>query len=358
MQLKTVRRFNSKSRSNFPPAVSTGKTLPPIYFYLPASYYSVSSNSLKHDWSTLNNGVCVWTVQTCHNLQAIGVPCHLTNTFPDEGIVLAHRDALEGCDLQSKSGAMLICIKAEREGHPAAQLHVVQNSRDRNFRNSYFMPHWTQPQLVARDRARGDRFETIAYFGRPENLAPELQDSAWQQKLQEMGLQWRICENREEWTDYSQIDATISVRSFDRRQLSQTNCFFCKPATKLYNSWLAGTPAILGCESAFQGERRSELDYLEVSSVQSAIAAIKHLRDNPSLRQAMQENARSRAAEILPQQITLRWHDFLQQVAIPTYQRWQQTPLKLRQLQGFGGTLDVKRYRFKQKARSFISSIF
>lgn len=357
MPLRAVRRLDSRSRSDFPLVVGTGKNHPPIYFYLPASFYSVSSNSIEPDWSLLNNGVCVWTVQTYCNLKKIGFPCHLTNVFPNKGIVLAHRDALENGGFKVESEAMLICIKAEREGHPAAQLHVVQNPRDRNFRNSYFMPHWTQPQLVGRDSSRGDRFKTIAYFGRPENLAPELQDPAWQQKLQDMGLEWRIYENREEWTDYSQIDAVISARSFDRRKLSQTNCFFYKPATKLYNSWLAQVPAVLGCESAFQGERRSKLDYFEASSVQSAIAALQNLRDNPALRQAMQENARSRAAEILPQQTTLRWRNFLQQVAIPAYQRWQKMPVKLRQLQGFGGTLDVKRYRFKQKARSMISSI-
>ena len=86
----------------------------------------------------------------------------------------------------------------------------------------------------------------------------------------------------------------------------------------------AGVPAILGCESAYQAERQSDLDYIEVNSVHEALNALKQLRDNKQLRQSMVKNGRKRAESTTPEQLFQRWRKFLIDVAIPEYDRWCQ----------------------------------
>jgi hypothetical protein len=258
--------------------------------------------------------------------------------MPTEGIVVAHWDFLPQ-SVQPGSKVLIVCIQADRAQHPYAQLHIVQNPQEemlvRSIKlwESYFMPLWPQPGLIPRDRARGDRFENIAYVGREENLARELRESEWQEQLKDLGLQWEIV-SRDRWHHYTEIDAIVAIRNFDRK-----GGYSWKPATKLYNAWHAGVPAILGRESAFRSERKSELDYLEVTSLEDAIAALKRLRDDQELRYAMIENGRVRAEETQPAKLVARWRSFLTDIAVPAYERWctassltRQTFLKRRYL--------------------------
>lgn len=95
-----------------------------------------------------------------------------------------------------------------------------------------------------------------------------------------------------------------------------------KPNSKLYNAWHAGVPAILGHESAYQAERRSELDYIEVTSLCEVVSALKRLRDDKELRKAMVENGRIRAEETNYTNLTARWHDLIAKTVVPAYERW------------------------------------
>jgi hypothetical protein len=139
-----------------------------------------------------------------------------------------------------------------------------------------------------------------------------------------MGLQWHLIDRdrRDCWHDFSYVDVIIAVRD-----LSGKTHFQWKPAQKLYNAWLAGVPAILGKESAFQRERKSELDYLEVSSLDEVLAALKLLRDNPELRQKMIENGFERAKEYSPVIITEYWKNLIVEKLIPAYLYWCNNPL-------------------------------
>lgn len=299
-------------------------TLPPIYFYIPQADWQDSKIPETADtyWSgfggNITSGVYAWTSQTYLRLKENGFPCELTATLPTEGIVLAHRYSIP---FHLKPGAklLIVCIKADYAEHPYAQLHVVQNDRETNtIRDSYYIPHWPQPGLIPRDRERGDRFENIAYFGIEKNLAPELRDTAWSKQLKNMGLNWQVVSS-DRWNDYSNVDAIFAVRNF-----KPENDYQWKPASKLVNAWLAGVPAILGCESAYQAERQSELDYIEVNSVDEALNTLKRLRDDRELRQRMVENGRIRAESTTPEQLTQRWRKFLMDVVIPEYDRWCQ----------------------------------
>ncbi|MEL7505153.1 MAG: hypothetical protein AAFN18_22095 [Cyanobacteria bacterium J06554_6] len=163
-------------------------------------------------------------------------------------------------------------------------------------------------------------------MGLPDNLAPELLTDSWQRKLLSMGLKWEVV-SPEHWHDYSNVDAILSVRSFD-----YAGQYLYKPASKLINAWQAGVPAILGQESAFRAERQSELDYLEVTSAEEALIALKSLQDNPTQQSAMIENGRQRAKSTSVETVVKSWQTFLREVAEPAYTDWCRQPYLIKRL--------------------------
>jgi len=319
--------------------------LPPIYFYLPQKdWLDDMPNKPDVYWEEFGRGIYCWTLQTYLYLKVDGFPCSLVGTIPDEGIVIAHRDSFP-YELRPKSKVLMVCIKPDRNPHPYAQLQVVQNPQDaKNLRNSYYIPLWRQPGLIPRNPERGDRFENIGYFGITSNLAPELKAASWSKQLEELGLNWQIIP-RNRWYDYSNIDAVVAIRNFQQQDYTQ------KPATKLYNAWQAGVPAILGKESAFQSERKNEFDYFEVGSLDDTIAVLKGLRDNPQLCQKVRENSLVRAKDIEPQNVVRQWRNFLTDVAIVKYKGWHSSSRYAQQLY-------LQRCYFKIKIDSFTNRIY
>jgi Glycosyl transferases group 1 len=336
--------------------------LPKIYFYLSSFDWLV--NHLPEEVETYlpflaDNGICdgeyAWTLQTYLRLKADGFPCELTGTMPREGIVLAHYNSLA---FNCKPGPKLLIVylKADKPLRPYAQLHVVQNTYEtKTLKNSYYMPHWTQPGLIPRDSARGDRFETVGFFGTGGNLAPELLNPSWREQLKELGLQWCF-KNRPQWNDFSNVDAVVAVRSFDSKNqgIWAKDQGAWKPPQKLYNAWLAGVPAIFGNEPAFRDQRRSELDYIEVNSLDETISALKRLQNDKELRQAMAENGRIRVAENHPSKLVKLWRDFLLDVAVPAYDRWSNSPNISRQLFLGRKYLGVKWNGLQRRWRSLV----
>ncbi|MBD2120018.1 hypothetical protein [Trichocoleus sp. FACHB-262] len=306
--------------------------LPPVYFYLPqADWTDDMTDNADTYWVGFRRGVYCWTLQTYLRLNASGFPCQLISTLPDEGIILAHWDSLPP-DLQPGPKQMIVCFQADRARHPYAQIHVVQNPLALSLKtmtlgdrfllpgDRYFLPLWPQPGLIPRDPSRGDRFENIAFFGLEENIVPELRTASWREQLANLGLNWRVVSDFDLWNNYSEIDAILAIRSFGRQEYSW------KPASKLYNAWHAGVPAILGYDSAFRHERKSELDYLEVLSLADTLQALAKLQGNSELRRNIIQNGRCRAVETFPTELTKRWQTFLEAVAIPAYHRWCTSP--------------------------------
>jgi len=84
-----------------------------------------------------------------------------------------------------------------------------------------------------------------------------------------------------------------------------------KPASKLYNAWRAGVPALLGPEPAFRELRCDPLDYFEVRSVPDVLTAIDRLRADPTLYRRMVDHGRARAVEFSPEAVLAQWADLL-----------------------------------------------
>jgi hypothetical protein len=140
-----------------------------------------------------------------------------------------------------------------------------------------------------------------------------------------MGLEW-IVKPRSHWHDFSDLDVVLAVRRFQPENdptWADVQGEW-KPATKLYNAWQAGVPAILGREPGFQAERCTPLDYLEVDSLEQTLAALEQLKQDVTLRQEMVRNGKLRARDTVPEVRVRQWREFLLEVAVPAYWRWRQ----------------------------------
>jgi hypothetical protein len=308
-------------------------TLPPVAFFLPDGEWPADLKDRDgYFWSPDRAGRVNWIVQTWDQLRALGFPCRMARTLPEDGIVIAHRRVLPRT-LRPAPRQLLVCVQADYTPHPFAQLHILQNRSQVALASSslgsrwdahllgqadvnHFVQTWPQPELVPRDPDRGDAFRRVAFVGRSKNLHPDLARRSWSAEMGRLGLEWRIVDRRGEWRDYREIDAIVALR-----QRSQTE-YLHKPANKLVNAWRAGVPAVLGFERAFRDERRGPLDYLEVRTPDEVSGALSRLRDDPALRSAMVENGLRRALEYRAPLIAEQWTAFLQNVAAPAWQHW------------------------------------
>jgi hypothetical protein len=298
----------------------------PVLFFLPPHAWPSAellaggaSNMIRNFKSTdwIWNGSWVWTLQTYLWLRDSGCPVHLVKEMPDAGIVVAC-SGLVAVDFMPGPRQFLVSINGDESPDRYAQMRVSQNrTQTRLILDSHYVSHWPQPGIIGRDPARGDTFNSIAYFGDDKNIASELRSADWSAFLARRGIDWHVRNaHSSRNTDFSDIDAVIGIRSFRHAG------YIRKPASKLVNAWIAGVPAILGREIAFREQRRSAVDYLEVASVAEAGDAIDRLAASPALRRSMVENGLARAKEFTVQHITARWRHVLFDLAQKAAVRW------------------------------------
>lgn len=270
------------------------------------------------DWRELQTGERAWILQTWLRLRRAGHPVELSATVPEapeDTLVVFH--AKQAKDLLRPRSrlrdAVLVGVRADNREPLIADFEILQNGFFADGRRRFHMPHWPQSGLVPRDPARGERIERIAYKGFAANLHPDFRTAAWTGFLAQEGIEWVVDavafdgRNRREldWPDFRTVDLALAVRPAERKQRRS------KPATKLFNAWLAGVPALLGPELAFQELRRSELDYLEVASVAEAREAVLRLRRDPGLYRALVENGLRRSAECSHEALVPHWAELL-----------------------------------------------
>lgn len=311
-------------------------SLPPIYFYIPKKCWPnpFPQNALDN-WAGFGLGIYAWTLQTYLHLCRIEFPCQLVSHIPDQGIILFHRNALRfhPQGLKPNASQLLVCIKAEERLSPWAQIHVVQNPREANEKAACdYLPHWPQPGLLPRSLERGDRFETIGFYGHSNNLAPELQTEQWQKDLQELKLKWHPVINNNscldyktintQWADYRELDAVVAIRSFQDQQK-----FPNKPATKLVNAWLGGVIPLLGQEWAYRLVGQPGFNYLEISNYSQLLEILKTLKMDRNMRSGLLYEGQRQTSNFTVDSITKTWKKWLENRAIPAFESWIKTPL-------------------------------
>ena len=85
---------------------------------------------------------------------------------------------------------------------------------------------------------------------------------------------------------------------------------------------MAGCPAVLGRESAFEVLRKSDLDFYRVASVREALGAIRELKEDPARYRSMVENANARKREFMPDRISEQWEALLAGPVREGYAAW------------------------------------
>lgn len=294
----------------------------PVTFLHPFPERVAAAGSIDPDAATsgFNLGAEIWILQTYLRLMQAGCDVRLSAELPQSGVVVFHVNQqalqlLESHAATSRRDLILVVVCADRIRLPPGDLYVVQNDRYLDHPNTVFVPHWPQPGLLPRLRARGERIERLSYKGYAAHLHEMFQSERWRRGLDELGVQWapdaaalgveEAADLSRRWADYSEVDAVLAVR------MDLGNAWTNKPASKLVNAWLAGVPALLGPEYPYQRLRRSELDYFEVRSVEDALSAVARLRSEPGLYSAMVDNGQKRAAEFGTEQVLRSWQELL-----------------------------------------------
>jgi hypothetical protein len=328
-----------------------------VRFYLPApELVKRVPKTIDDYWSWINDAIakyparlgrnnknCLWagpynwTIQTYLYLRASGFACELTAEIPEHGIIVVHTDMVRP-SYKPTPAQFIVELKPDRAlGSAYAHYVIVQNRHDpirnglnRLIVNSAAVNYWPQPGLLPREPGRGDRFENVCYMGNPEQF---IEPEVLAPQLRRLGLTLKLVP-RKDWHDYREVDAVLAVRGPEKpRPPGAKSAIYSvqrKPATKLYNAWRAGVPAILSPDVAFEDLRRSDLDFLEARNVAEIVESVRRLQGDPGLRQSMVRNGRVRGEEFTPEKIASEWIGLLEREIIPSYLEWTQSGLRRR----------------------------
>jgi hypothetical protein len=265
---------------------------------------------VDREQARFRSGLDVWIVQSYlllrEPLAARGYRAIFGAHYPRNAIGVAHWDDLNAY-FNGAHRARLVGVRADRSPLYACARVVVQNDCVAPAPHERYIPHWPQPGLLARDPARGSGVATLAYFGRLARLPQWLRGADFRARLKAMGIELRLSEAA--WNDYHDVDLVIAARAEGPSMLER------KPATKLTNAWLAGTPALLDDEPAFRALARTPLDYVPIHDAASALDAVARLKSDPATYAAMVANGRARAAPFAREAVIARWLEVIDEVA-------------------------------------------
>jgi hypothetical protein len=252
----------------------------------------------------------------------------LATELPKRGIVITHRDFLPIYQVPYPD-LFVVCIKPDRKEHPWAQHYIVQNHTDpilnkiNKSRVSVIPCFWSQPSLIPRDNSRGAQVLDIAYFGRLNNLAPELQTDAWKEEMLAFGFNWQTVPMKK-WNNYFDIDVTVSIRGWDISESKgdAVTDWDSKPPNKLTNSWLSNVPAIVGDEPAFRAVCESGIDSLVVKNLDELKSALLNLREDNELFRNLQKYGAARAKEFSVSEAQSKWLNMIQGDIFHAHENW------------------------------------
>lgn len=304
-------------------------TDPPLRFVVPAAGRWDDLIGVEHPPSAdelaprIIDAVDAWVVHSYLRLRTRGVRATLSTSFDPNAINVTSRRGLSMTAPLWRS--FIVCAQHDRPRPALCDVRIVQNKASLRDDDDFYLPHWPQPGLKPRDPARGVTVRRLTFKGVGDNLAPRYRDDAFRERLRAIGAELATSDRPDamsrkgdiDWTDYREADLVLAVREMHPAKLDT------KPPSKLINAWLAGTPALLGRESAYLQLRESDLDYIEVSSPKEVIAAIQRFRENPSLYRAMVEHGKRRAEAFTPDATTDRWIELLTGPVAERFERWR-----------------------------------
>jgi hypothetical protein len=272
----------------------------------------------------IENADC-WAAQSYLRLRARGLDVTISRDYRADRLNVVSYHDLAAREFPVR---YFLCATRQDNAHPfLADCSIVQNPMNvRTPGRDHYIPHWPQPGLIKRDPSRGSRIENIAFKGAKACLHESFGSPQFLAALTDMGVRMIFdvknpVTGAPQWYDYREVDLVLAVRDATVKDME------VKPASKLVNAWLAGCPALLGPEPAFQKLRQSPLDFIEVKSTAEALAAIRKLLDEPETYEAMVRNGQQRAVEFTPDAVAKLWRDTLAGPVTEQYRRWRRTRL-------------------------------
>lgn len=257
-------------------------------------------------------GVVNWVLQTYLHLREVlesaGVTTSVGESIEPHVVNIVHRDGLNRLSAAARH-ATIIGVRADRPAFELADFEILQNDVHALQPHQFYIPFWPQPGLIARHTSRAERIENMVYLGNTGTASPWLTETNFLLALGQIGVSFEI--RAKKWFDYGNIDLVLAHRA-------EAPCMVVhKPASKLVNAWLAGTPALLGDEPAYLNLRHSPLDYISVDSPRDVLLAIARLRTQPALYREMIEHGRRRATQFTVEMLRRRWLQVILDVALP-----------------------------------------
>ena len=278
----------------------------------------LSDNLVDQNFNRFRGAASNWIIQTFlilrPHLTAHGFDVRIGERFIPGEICICHRDDLNRLSDAWKS--FVICVRADRPATTVANLVISQNDLEVNRTlDTFFIPHWPQPGLVPRDRARGTTVETVAYFGHDWSIPKWMKaEGQLSQSLSLLGLKYKL--HNKMWNDYGQVDIALAFRDEADIVLEQ------KPATKVTNAWLAGAIPIVYPEPEYARILKHGVNGFLATSVWETVDWIKLLAREPEYVKEIQNAATDAMAFFSRQYVTKQWLDFFIEEARPRYRHW------------------------------------
>ncbi|WP_152206350.1 hypothetical protein [Marinobacter changyiensis] len=303
----------------------------PIFFYIPEKKWPDDVPDVYDTrWRGFGEGYYNWTLQTYLLLRDHGIKTELTHDVRGRaGIVISHR-ALLDASFSPAPDQLLVCIQADWGRHPYAQAHICQNKAQttregrRSFyqffwpANTYFVHHWPQPGLRERNPDRASELNCLSYFGLDYNLTPELRSDDWRYFLSDLDIEWRVVDKMQEWDNFENTDAVLFCRDF------RGTHYYNKPATKLYNTWLAQCLPFCTRESAFLDEcaKDDPEEAVFINSYEHLKEQVRYLKNNPTRFAQRLDAAKAKAADYTNDQIANEWQAIFDQLRQEDYPKF------------------------------------
>lgn len=267
------------------------------------------------------SGLACWILRTYYELRDLGDDVSIGPATRPDAINITEPNSFG----RKKRLSLDFVASAVHDQIPTglANCHIVQNAVPGDgLRPRASVPHWPQPGIIPRDKARGLRVAKLSFKGYWINLDEGLRDQAFRDQLSRLGIELDLgpveaMPSGANWADYASSDAVIAVRNMTVYDAGN------KPASKLVNAWWGEVVSLLGPEPAFRELRQSPLDYFEIRQPADAIAALRQLQEQPQLYAAMIAHGVQRRAAFTPEAVRAAWIAAMEGPLFEGFTRWK-----------------------------------
>ncbi|MGC8121856.1 hypothetical protein [Marinobacter sp. VGCF2001] len=289
-----------------------------LHFVMPEASNQLMALDPDRDWKRFGRSEPAWALQSAIFLARAGVEASLGSVPREDAINFVPASMLIGRRFGSER-YYTVSLAADKVLIPWAHAHIVQNAEQAGF-NRYWLHHWPQPGLIPRQTERACNVETVGFAGLPINSG--LSESSLAPVCERLGLSFRLL-SPDNWNDYSAVDVLVGLRDFSGGRYPR------KPASKLFNAWLADTPFIGGMDSAYEQVGEPGGNYLQVTCFDQLARALESLASNAGLYQRLVTNGRVACEVCRREAIVESWMRVAEELE-PDFLHWRRTALGAR----------------------------